>query len=123
MPLVALATPIATAIGATRDQIDDTLNIADYMVVCGSCNRAKSWSCEHCKNWTHDHATSICQSCYWANPENYAHVALRLIRRLDVTWSGTEVPDYDQLLNLSRHARKKLPDFVKDVLRETLANE
>lgn len=99
------------------------LNAVDFMLVCGSCNRAKSWSCEHCKNWTLDHAISICQSCYWANPENYAHVALRLIRRLDVTWSGTEVPDYNHLLNLSRHAQKRLPDFVKDVLRERLKNE
>lgn len=44
------------------------LDVADFMLVCGSCNRAKSWSCEHCKNWTLDHAVSICQSCYWAGP-------------------------------------------------------
>jgi hypothetical protein len=23
----------------------------DYMLLCGSANRAKSWSCEHCVNW------------------------------------------------------------------------
>ena len=24
---------------------------SEYMLLCGSCNRAKSWSCEHCANW------------------------------------------------------------------------
>ena len=23
----------------------------DYMLLCGSANRAKSWSCQHCVNW------------------------------------------------------------------------
>jgi hypothetical protein len=99
---------------------NDLMNAADYMLVCGSCNRAKSWSCEHCKNWTEDRVVSVCQTCYWANPIEYAHVALRLIRRLEVTWSESEVPEYDQLLRLSKHARKRLPEFVKDVLRNTL---
>lgn len=99
------------------------LDRTEFMLLCGSCNRAKSWSCEHCKNWTTDHLPEVCQSCYWAKPENYAHVALRLIRRLDVTWSGDEVPQYDQLVKLSKHAQKRLPDFVKDVLRDTLDGE
>ncbi|MBZ0308561.1 MAG: HNH endonuclease [Anaerolineae bacterium] len=31
--------------GETERQINE------YMLLCGSCNRAKSWSCEHCTNW------------------------------------------------------------------------
>lgn len=99
------------------------LDLADFMLVCSSCNRAKSWSCEHCKNWKKDRVINVCQTCYWASPHNYAHIALRLIRRLDVTWTGNEVPEYDQLAKLSKHARKKLPEFVKDVLRDALADE
>jgi len=99
------------------------LDLADFMLVCSSCNRAKSWSCEHCKNWKKDRVINVCQTCYWASPQNYAHIALRLIRRLDVTWTGNEVPEYDQLVKLSKHARKKLPEFVKDVLRDALADE
>lgn len=91
---------------------------AEFMLVCGSCNRAKSWSCEHCKNWTTDRSIEVCQSCYWAAPENYAHVALRLIRRLDVVWTGDQVPEYERLVELSKYARKRLPEFVKDVLRD-----
>lgn len=99
------------------------LNPFDFMLLCSSCNRAKSWSCEHCKNWKKDNLVNVCQTCYWARPENYAHIALRLIRRLDITWAGDEVPEYDQLVKLSKHARKKLPEFVKDVLRYKIRDE
>lgn len=99
------------------------LHAPDFMLVCGSCNRAKSWSCEHCKNWKIDHLVNVCHTCYWASPENYAHVSLRLIRRLDISWTGGEVPEYDRLVKLSKHAQKRLPEFVKDVLRDKLADE
>lgn len=95
-----------------------TLEPKDFMLLCGSCNRAKSWSCEHCQNWKHDHLPEVCQICYWANPVNYLHVALRLIRRLDLTWTEAEVSDYDRLVELSKHAETDLPEFVKSVLRQ-----
>lgn len=95
----------------------------EFMLLCGSCNRAKSWSCEHCRNWKSDQSVEICRTCYWASPDKYAHVALRLIRRLDVTWSGDEVQEYEHLVSLSRYARKRLPEFVKQKLREVLEGE
>ena len=88
------------------------------MPICGSCNRAKSWSCEHCRNWTTDRRSQVCKSCYWARPEKYAHIALRVIRRLDVVWREDEVPDYDKLVEMSKDAKKHLPEFVKEVLRK-----
>jgi len=94
--------------------------VKDYMLLCGSCNRAKSWSCEHCKNWKDDQDRSVCKTCYWASPTKYLHIALRLIRRLDITWTEQEVPEYDQLLSMSKHAQRELPEFVKDVLRRAL---
>ena len=42
----------------------DTRNPEAYMPLCGSCNRAKSWSCEHCHNWLVVKAASICKACY-----------------------------------------------------------
>lgn len=99
------------------------MDSADFMLLCGSCNRAKSWSCEHCRNWTVDHLREVCRSCYWATPEDYTHVALRLMRRLDVVWSGDEVPEHDHLIQLAQHAHKELPDFVKDALRNVIGEE
>jgi len=99
---------------------EGNLDLTDYMLLCGSCNRAKSWSCEHCRNWQTDHLLEVCRTCYWANPEDYKHVALRLIRRLDITWTEDDVADYDRLVRLSKHAEKDLPDFVRECLRQVL---
>ena len=78
-------------------------NPADYMLLCPSANRAKSWSCEHCDNWTKREA-DICRSCYWAFPEHYSHVAMRELRRLDIAWSGEEIPDYERLSEAANEA-------------------
>jgi len=90
--------------------------ISEYMLLCASANREKSWSCENCPNWqTKDIAT--CQTCYWAYPESYKHIATRHVRRLDLLWSGEETADYDQLLEEAAKAREDAPEFVKKVLR------
>ena len=90
----------------------------EFQLTCGSCNRAKSWSCEHCTNWTDDKQVKVCRTCYWASPEAYKHVALRPIRRLDVTWTGDETREYDQLAQQAKKADQPLPEFVKAVLRK-----
>ena len=89
-----------------------------YMLLCGSANRAKSWSCEHCPNWQAKEA-AVCRTCYWAYPEEYEHIATRPIRRLDVVWEGDESVDYETLRTLAG-SREDLPEFVKSVLRAHL---
>lgn len=93
---------------------------ADYMLLCGSCNRAKSWSCEHCANSLEMKQAKVCRECYWANPRQHKHVALRQLRRLDVTWSDSEVEEYERLRRLANKQRTKLPQYVKDLLRRCL---
>jgi hypothetical protein len=90
----------------------------EFQLICGSCNRAKSWSCEHCANWTDGKQVKVCQTCYWASPEAYKHIALQPIRRLDVTWTGDETREYDQLAKRARKTDQPLPAFVKAVLRK-----
>ena len=90
-----------------------------YMLLCPSANRAKSWSCEHCENW-HLRDVTICQGCYWAYPENYSHVAMRDIRRLDLVWSGDESSDYDRLQDRAMNAGQEVPHYVKQVLKQHL---
>jgi hypothetical protein len=90
----------------------------EFQLICGSCNRAKSWSCEHCANWTTDKFAKVCRICYWANPEAYKHVALRPIRRLDITWTGDETCEYDQLAQRAKMTNQPLPEFVKKILRK-----
>jgi len=88
------------------------------MLLCASCNRAKAWSCEHCQNWKADRSFEVYQACYWAQPVDYQHVALRPIRRLDVTWTEDEVRDHDRIAELADIEELELPDFVKRCLRE-----
>jgi hypothetical protein len=90
----------------------------EFRLICGSCNRAKSWSCEHCTNWIVGKKVKVCQTCYWAYPNAYKHVALRPIRRLDVIWTGDETKEFDQLMIKAQKAVQPLPDYVKAVLRK-----
>lgn len=90
---------------------------ANFMLLCGSCNRAKSWSCEHCANWN-ERNSDVCGRCYWASPANYEHVALVNIRRVDVVWQGGEVESYDVVKDMASKAGVPLPEYVKSVLRQ-----
>jgi hypothetical protein len=92
----------------------------DFMLLCGSANRAKSWSCEHCQNWLLAKSLEVCRTCYWAYPECYSHVATLAQRRLDLVWVGEEVAEYDVAQKKATKANKTLPDFVKEALRKAL---
>ncbi|RYH62870.1 MAG: HNH endonuclease [Alcaligenaceae bacterium] len=88
------------------DTLADERQPGAFMLVCGTCQRKKSWSCESCENWKITKSLPACESCYWAAPENYKHMAGREIRRIEVVWSGDEVASYDKLcaeLKLTGH--------------------
>ena len=104
------------------DNIDMSEDADAYMLICPSANRAKSWSCENCENWTIKEVSN-CQSCYWAFPESYSHVAMREIRRLDVLWVGEEVTEYDQLKETAGKVGEETATYVKNVLRNHLGSE
>lgn len=93
-------------------------HLDSYMLLSPSANRAKSWSCEHCVNWSKLKKIDICMSCYWAFPEQYQHVAMRQIRRLDLLWQGPEIEDYEQLKTLAGNLNMDLPKFVKEILHK-----
>ncbi len=98
---------------------DDEEPTEAYMLLSASANRAKSWSCEHCPNWA-VRDPDVCRSCYWAVPESYSHVATREERRLDMTWSGEEMDEFERLKGQAEDAQFPLPEFVKEILREHL---
>ena len=102
------------------DEITAKTELSEFMLLCSSCNRAKSWSCEHCVNWKQEKDTAICNQCYWGNPDNYLHIALRTIRRLDILWEENEIKSYDRLKNLAEQEKTPLPDFVKRVLEKNM---
>ena len=105
------------------DKPGAALQAADFMLLCGSCNRAKSWSCEHCQNWVDLKAPGTCRNCYWASPQTHSHVAMHEIRRLDLSWVGDEVQDHDRLRAAAETSRNSLPEFVKAVLRRSFRRD
>ena len=93
------------------------------MLLCGSANRAKSWSCEHCQNWTDLKKREICLTCYWAYPETYQHIAMRAIRRIDLIWQGDEVKTYDKLKQQAADLAKEIPTYVKEIIERALGKQ
>ena len=102
------------------DDAPQKRDISDYMLLCSSCNRAKSWSCEHCANWQSAHDEGTCKECYWASPLDYSHVALCDVRRLAMVWQADEISQYDGIKSIAEKTGTDLPEFVKEVLRRTL---
>ena len=95
-------------------------NPDEFMLLSGSANRAKSWSCEHCENWQILKNKEICLSCYWANPEDYSHVAMRQIRRADLIWQGKETEQYERLKSDANELGKSIPEFVKQIIEKAI---
>jgi hypothetical protein len=96
----------------------NAIETADFMLLCGSCNRAKSWSCEHCDNWKTGKKQDVCRQCYWGNPIHYSHIALKDIRRLELQWEGEEVKLYDILQKNASKKHQKLHELVKQIIRD-----
>jgi hypothetical protein len=94
-------------------------DVDEYMLLCASANRAKSWSCEHCPNWKVKDI-NVCRSCYWSHPESYTHIATRQMRRLDLLWSGQEILDYAALVEAASEVHEEPAEYVKQVLRSHL---
>ena len=62
----------------------------------------------------------VCQKCYWAHPENYEHIAMRPVRRVDLMWSGGEVSVYDRLKAKTQTLQKDIPSFVKEIIERNV---
>ncbi|MBE2240568.1 MAG: HNH endonuclease [Caldilineaceae bacterium] len=89
-----------------------------YMLLCGSANRAKSWSCEHCVNWQELKDPEMCRRCYWAYPEDYDHVAMRQARRTDILWTGDEILVYERLKQRTMELQKGIPAYIKEIIEK-----
>lgn len=87
-----------------------------FMLLCGSCNRTKSWSCEACENWKVTRDPNTCATCYWASPDTYLHVAQKPIRRLAMSWTDGEVEDYAKLETEAKARKIPVDQLVKEKL-------
>jgi HNH endonuclease len=90
-----------------------------YQILCGSCNRKKSWACEHCQNWLQDKSLDVCRSCYWAEPSAYSHVAMQQQRRADLVWIGDEVMDFERIRGEAVRHQRTVPEEIIQILKCT----
>ncbi|MDZ4765798.1 MAG: HNH endonuclease [Chloroflexota bacterium] len=95
----------------------DDIKLDLYMLVCASCNRAKSWSCEHCENGHTIKDSAICLTCYWAAPVDYRHVALRPLRRVELVWTDEEISTHAKLVAKAVDHSLSLQDYIKHILK------
>ena len=89
-----------------------------YMLLSPSANSLKSWACEKCNNWNNEKDKEICLTCYWAYPENYSHIAMIPIRRLDIIWQGEEVSVYEALKKQAENENSEIQNIVKKLLEK-----
>lgn len=100
----------------------EVLTTSDFMPLCGSDNRSKSWTCEHCRNWIEKDQT-FCRSCYWARPDDYTHIAGVNERRIVLTLRGNNAALASELERRAR-ARGVTPgEFVAERLADVLGVE
>jgi hypothetical protein len=88
-----------------------------FMLLSGAVQRQKSWSCEHCQNFLLLRDPNNCKTCYWAYPEEYSHVALQPVRRIDILWREDEIKDFEAAMELSEKKNISLQEYIKAKLK------
>lgn len=88
--------------------------IDNFMLLSASANRRKSWECEHCPNWAAKDVGK-CATCYWAHPENYAHIACLPTRQVALT-----VEDADVVERFDSIVRARGKDWLEAQLKEEI---
>lgn len=90
----------------------------NFMLLTGTSQRQKSWSCEHCENFVINKDPQICNTCYWASPEKYKHIAMTLSQRVTIDFTGEEENAiYNRIENLCYQSNLNIQDFIKKVLK------
>ncbi len=103
------------------DDVGDEDAPEKFMLISGAAQRQKSWSCEHCFNFTHLQDSSTCQTCYWASPEQYSHVATVQMRRVELLWTGIDTALFDALVEKSNQEGISLQQLLKDIAVRSLS--
>lgn len=88
-----------------------------FMLLSGQAQRQKSWACEHCANWLIEKDLQTCRTCYWAYPDSFTHVALKLERRIDLSFSGTDADIYKVLEDRAKLSGSTIQDEIKKLLK------
>ena len=98
---------------------DEVHKVEDYMLLCGSAQRQKSWACEHCSNFTNNREIENCKTCYWAYPEQYEHIAMSQERQVTVIFNSNEIQLYERVVRISEASGDSIQTIIKETLKRT----
>lgn len=98
---------------------DDMMDTSKFMLLSPSANRAKSWACEHCINWINKNKT-MCETCYYASPEDYDHVSGERERRLDVIFRKSEIDIYNMVCDRAKAEGIAIQEAFKKIVEENM---
>jgi len=96
------------------DEAAPECNPDAFMLVAIGLQRVKSWCCEHCENSTELRDPATCQRCYWADPDDYDHIAMQPQRRVDLVWKDKEVADFDRIAGVAKKRHLSVAEFLKE---------
>lgn len=98
-------------------------DLSHFQVLCGSCNRKKSWSCESCANWRVEKDSAVCKRCYWGSPDLYVHIATKPVRRVDLEWVGDETKIHDQIVRNAEREGLSVASFIKKKMKQVVSSK
>lgn len=93
----------------------DMMDVNNFMLLCPSANRDKSWACEHCSNWEIKDV-GVCKQCYYAFPEKYNHIAGEKERHLHMIFKERDFELYDYLVERSNEENISIQDLIKRII-------
>ena len=94
----------------------DMLNTDYFMLLSPSANRDKSWACEHCPNWTEKNI-EMCQTCYYAYPEEYQHIAGVKEKKLDIIFNNEDISLFNEIVKEANLHKTSYQSVVKRIIK------
>lgn len=87
-------------------------NPKDFMLLCGSAQRQKSWACEHCSNFNEIKSLDVCEKCYWAQPDNFEHVAMKQVKQVSIVFTSEHLETYQKISIEATKTNTSIQDVI-----------
>ncbi len=101
----------------------DIFDVKDWMLLGASSQQRKKHACSNCENQKTIKDPAICRRCYWAYPEDFDHVAMENLRRIDVEFRGSDVDKYNQLEQYANRMELSIGDAIRFLISEFIDDD
>lgn len=98
----------------------DENDINNFMLLCPSGNRSKSWACEHCTNWSIKNP-DMCVQCYYAHPECYEHIAGVHEKKVEIIFKDKDIAIYEKIRAVAEQENISIQEAFKQFFRNFIS--